>query len=127
LAGVINLIPYIPNGEDGKLNGDIITDYHTNNGLIGSSLGLSYKKDDWKYAFRATGKAAHNYRNKIDGYVYNSAFQEYILSGMARVDKKWGFSQFAATTYNNKQEIPDGSRDSLTRRFTVQVAEAGKR
>jgi iron complex outermembrane receptor protein len=125
LAGVINLIPYIPNGEDGKLNGDIITDYHTNNGLIGSSIGLSYKKDDWKYAFRATGKAAHNYRNKIDGYVYNSAFREYILSGMARVDKKWGFSQFAATTYNNKQEIPDGSRDSLTRRFTVQVAEAG--
>jgi iron complex outermembrane receptor protein len=125
LAGVINLIPYIPNGEDGKLNGDIITDYHTNNGLIGSSLGLSYKKNDWKYAFRATGKMAHNYQNKVDGYVYNSAFQEYILSGMARVDKSWGSSQFSATTYDNKQEIPDGSRDSLTRRFTVQVAEAG--
>lgn len=125
LAGVINLIPYIPNGQDGKLNGDIITDYHTNNGLIGSSLGLSYKKNDWKYAFRATGKMAHNYQNKVDGYVYNSAFREYILSGMARVDKGWGYSQFAATTYDNKQEIPDGSRDSLTRRFTVQVAEAG--
>nr|WP_067057606.1 TonB-dependent receptor [Mucilaginibacter sp. L294] len=125
LAGVINLIPYIPNGQDGKLNGDIITDYHTNNGLIGSSLGLSYKKNDWKYAFRATGKMAHNYQNKVDGYVYNSAFQEYILSGMARVDKSWGYSQFAATTYDNKQEIPDGSRDSLTRKFTVQVAEAG--
>jgi iron complex outermembrane receptor protein len=125
LAGVINLIPYIPNGQDGKLNGDIITDYHTNNGLIGSSLGLSYKKNDWKYAFRATGKMAHNYQNNVDGYVYNSAFQEYILSGMARVDKGWGSSQFAVTTYDNKQEIPDGSRDSLTRRFTVQVAEAG--
>ncbi|MBD1385359.1 TonB-dependent receptor [Mucilaginibacter rigui] len=125
LAGVINLIPYIPNGQDGKLNGDIITDYHTNNGLIGSSLGLSYKKNDWKYAFRATGKMAHNYQNKVDGYVYNSAFQEYIISGMARVDKGWGSSQSALTTYDNKQEIPDGSRDSLTRRFTVQVAEAG--
>jgi iron complex outermembrane receptor protein len=123
LAGVINLIPYIPNGADGKLNGDIITDYHTNNGLIGSSLGLSYKTGDWKYAFRATGKMAHNYSNKIDGPVYNSSFQEYILSGMTRVDKKWGYSQFVGTTYNNKQEIPDGSRDSLTRRFTVQVAE----
>jgi iron complex outermembrane receptor protein len=123
LAGVINLIPYIPNGADGKLNGDIITDYHTNNGLIGSSLGLSYKKNDWKYAFRATGKMAHNYRNKVDGPVYNSAFREYIASGMVRTDKKWGYTQFAATTYNNQQEIPDGSRDSLTRRFTKQVAE----
>ena len=126
LAGVINLIPYIPNGADGKLDGDIITDYHTNNGLIGSSLGLSYKKNDWKYAFRATGKMAHNYRNKIDGPVYNSSFQEYVLSGMTRVDKKWGYSQFVGTTYQNKQEIPDGSRDSLTRSFTVQVAEGTK-
>jgi iron complex outermembrane receptor protein len=122
LAGVINLIPYIPNGADNKLNGDIITDYHTNNGLIGSSLGLSYKNGDWKYAFRATGKMAHNYRNKIDGPVYNSSFQEYILSAMTRVDKRWGYSQLVGTTYNNKQEIPDGSRDSLTRKFTVQVA-----
>jgi len=124
LAGVINLIPYIPNGAHGRLNGDIISDYHTNNGLIGSSLGLSYKNLDWKYAFRVSGKMAHNYQNKIDGPVYNSAFREYILSGMIRTDKKWGYSQFSATTYNNQQEIPDGSRDSLTRRFTQQVAEA---
>lgn len=123
LAGVINLIPYIPNGDDGKLNGDWIADYHSNNGLVGSSVGLSYKKADWKYAFRATGKMAHNYQNKIDGPVYNSAFREYILSGMLRTDKKWGYSQLAATMYNNQQEIPDGSRDSLTRKFTKQVAE----
>lgn len=123
LAGVINLIPYIPNGEDGKLKGDWVTDYHTNNGLIGSSLGLSYKKNDWKYAFRATGKMAYDYRNKIDGPVYNSGFREYILSGMVRTDKKWGYSQLAATAYNNQQEIPDGSRDSLSRKFTMQVAE----
>jgi iron complex outermembrane receptor protein len=123
LAGVINLIPYIPNGDEGKLKGDFATDYHTNNGLIGSSLGISYKKSDWKYAFRITGKLAHNYQNKIDGPVYNSAFREYIASGMVRTDKKWGYSQLAATIYNNQQEIPDGSRDSLTRKFTKQVAE----
>ncbi|TWR28710.1 TonB-dependent receptor [Mucilaginibacter achroorhodeus] len=123
LAGVINLIPYIPAGENGKLNGDWTTEYHTNNGLIASSLGLAYKKNDWKYAFWATGKTAHNYYNKVDGYVYNTAYQEYIFSGMARVDKPWGYSQFSAAAYNNKQEIPDGSRDSLTRRFTIQVAE----
>lgn len=126
LAGVINLIPYIPAGENGKLNGDLTTEYHTNNGLIASSLGLAYKKDDWKYAFRATGKTAHNYYNKVDGYVYNTAYQEYIFSGMARVDKPWGYSQFSAAAYNNKQEIPDGSRDSLSRRFTIQVAEGDR-
>lgn len=123
LAGVINLIPQIAVTDSGKLGGDFINDYHTNNGLISTSLGLNYGNNGWKYAFRATDKLAHNYQNKIDGPVYNSAFREYILSGMIRTDKKWGYSQLAATVYNNQQEIPDGSRDSLTRRFTRQVAE----
>jgi len=126
LAGVINLIPYIPNGDDGKLNGDIITDYHTNNGMIGTSVGLSYKQNNWKYAFRATAKTAHDYQNKIDGFVYNTGFREFNLSGIARVDKSWGYSQIGATLYDNRQEIPDGSRDSLSRRFTQQIYEAGR-
>ncbi|SDP98971.1 iron complex outermembrane recepter protein [Mucilaginibacter sp. OK268] len=126
LAGVINLIPYIPNGDDGKLNGDVITDYHTNNGMIGTSVGLSYKQNNWKYAFRATAKTAHDYQNKIDGFVYNTGFREFNLSGIARVDKSWGYSQIGATLYDNRQEIPDGSRDSLSRRFTQQIYEAGQ-
>jgi iron complex outermembrane receptor protein len=126
LAGVINLIPYIPNGDDGKLNGDFITDYHTNNGMIGTSVGLSYKQNNWKYAFRATAKTAHDYQNKVDGFVYNTGFREFNLSGIARVDKSWGYSQIGATLYDNRQEIPDGSRDSLTRQFTKQIHEAGE-
>ncbi|MEO6522922.1 MAG: TonB-dependent receptor [Mucilaginibacter sp.] len=124
LAGVINMIPYIPAGESSVLKGDYITDYHTNNGMIGTSLGLSYKKDDWRYAFRATAKTAHDYQNSVDGFVFNTGFREYNLSGMVRVDKKWGYSQLAATVYDNRQEIPDGSRDSLSRQFTRQVAES---
>lgn len=123
IAGVINLIPALPDGPDRVLKGDYIADYHTNNGMLGTSLGLALKKNDWRFAFRATAKTAHDYQNKIDGFVYNTGFREYNLSGSARVTKKWGFSQFAATLYDNKQEIPDGSRDSISRRFTKQVAE----
>lgn len=124
LAGVINMIPYIPAGINKVLQGNYIADYHTNNGMIGTSLGLTYKKDDWKYSFRATGKVAHDYRNKVDGLVYNTGFKEYNFSGLARTDKKWGYSQIAATVYDNKQEIPDGSRNQFTRRFTKQVFES---
>lgn len=123
LAGVINLIPAIPGGADNILNGDWITDLHSNNGMIATSVGLSYKNKEWKYIFRATSKMAHDYSNKIDGPVYNTGFREYNLSGMARVDKKWGYSQIGVTFYDNRQEIPDGSRDSLSRRFTKQVYE----
>ncbi|HEY9260109.1 TonB-dependent receptor [Chitinophaga sp.] len=123
LAGVINMIPDIPEPTPGKLQGSFLTDYHSNNGMIGSSLGLAYGSNDWKYVVRATAKAAHNYQNKVDGYVYGTAFREYNLTALARVDKSWGHSQFGATLYDNTQEIPDGSRDSLTRKFTKQVKE----
>ena len=125
LAGVINMIPLNPIIQDGKLKGDFTTNYQTNNGLIATSLGLAYGKNDWKYTLRATGKAAHNYENKVDGLVYGTAFREYNLSASARVDKNWGFSKTAITYYDNLMEIPDGSRDSLSRKFTRQILDDG--
>jgi len=123
LAGVINMMPYIPKGEEGKLAGDALADYRTNNGMIGLSTGLAYKKNDWQYAIRGTAKAAHAYNNSLDGYVYGTAFKEYYITAMAGIDKSWGYLHANATLYDNMQEIPDGSRDSLTRKFTRQVYE----
>lgn len=40
-------------------------------------------------------------------------------------EKKWGYSKIGANLYDNLQEIPDGSRDSLTRKFTRQVLDEG--
>lgn len=125
LAGVINMIPDIPETGNRQLKGSILGDYHTNNGMAGTSLGLAYRHNDWKYAIRGTAKIAHNYQNKVDGYVYGTAYKEYNLSALARLDKKWGYSQWGATLYDNRQEIPDGSRDSLTRKFTRQVLDEG--
>ena len=123
VAGVINFIPYIPRGSEGRIKGDVIGEYHSNNGMIGTSLGLSYNKNGWKGFFRASQKSATAYKNAVDGRVYGTAFNEQNLSTMVGVDKKWGYAHVYATLYNNLQEIPDGSRDSLTRQFTRQVLE----
>ncbi|OKS88534.1 TonB-dependent receptor [Mucilaginibacter polytrichastri] len=125
LAGVINMIPAMPSSGDNKLGGDITTDYHSNNGMIGTSLGLGYRNNSWQYILRATARQAYSYSNHIDGTVFGTAFKEYNLSGMARVDKSWGYTKMGLTLYDNHQEIPDGSRDSLSRRFTRQVLDNG--
>jgi len=126
VAGVINFIPYVPKGPEGKVKGDITTEYHTNNGMIGASGGLAYNKNGWKSAFRVSGKSAAAYTNKVDGRVYGTAYNELNLSAMTGFEKRWGSSYIYGTLYNNLQEIPDGSRDSLTRRFTRQIFESGK-
>lgn len=125
VAGVINLIPDQTVLPEGIVTGDFTTEYQHNNGMFGNSFGLGLQKNGWKYAARASGKIAHSYRNKVDGLVYGTAFKEYNLSASAAVHKNWGHTKIAANYYNNLQEIPDGSRDSLTRRFTRQVLDEG--
>jgi iron complex outermembrane receptor protein len=123
LAGVINLIPAnFP--STGKIQGDIAAEYQTNNGMFGASGMLAGNKNSIVWRTRASYKEATNYRNKYDGRVYNTGFKETDISGMAGINKTWGYSHIGFSIFNDLQDIPDGSRDSLTRRFTKQITEA---
>ena len=123
VAGVINMLPRLPNGPANQLHGDVLTEYQTNNNLVGTSLGLNYNQKGWQYATRGSYRLAQAYRNALEGRVYGTAFRELNLTTMAGVEKTWGSTHLYATLYDNHQEIPDGSRDSLSRQFTRQVAE----
>jgi iron complex outermembrane receptor protein len=125
VAGVVNLLPALPNGPEGRLGGEALTEFQTNNGLLGTSLGLNYQNKGFQTSFRASHRLAHDYRNSVDGLVYNTGFRELTLTGMVGASKSWGSTHWYFTLYDNQQEIPDGSRDSLSRRFTRQVAQGG--
>ncbi|WP_245319041.1 TonB-dependent receptor [Hymenobacter elongatus] len=121
VAGVINMLPRLPSGPAGTLQGEALSEYQTNNNLVGTSLGLHYNQHGWQYAARASYRLAQAYRNALDGRVYGTAFRELNLTTMTGVEKAWGSTHLYATLYDNLQEIPDGSRDSLSRRFTRQL------
>jgi len=121
VAGVINMLPKLPAGPAGKLQSEALAEYQTNNNLVGTSLGLNYNQRGWQYAARGSYRLAQAYRNATDGRVYGTAFRELNLTTMTGVEKAWGSAQVYATLYDNLQEIPDGSRDSLSRRFTRQI------
>ena len=40
------------------------------------------------------------------------------------INRNWGYSRLNFSLFNDLQEIPDGSRDSITRQFTKQISEA---
>ncbi|RYY21558.1 MAG: TonB-dependent receptor [Cytophagaceae bacterium] len=126
VAGVVNLLPALPAGPAGELHGEALAEYQSVNGLLGTSLGLGYQKNGLQASFRASHRLARDYRNAVDGLVYNTGFRELTLTGMVGVQKSWGSVHLWLTTYDNHQEIPDGSRDSLSRAFTRQVLEADK-
>lgn len=123
LAGVVNLIPTQAPPE-GKMVGDIITEYQTNNRYLGGSamLGASNKGLEW--IARISHKQATNYQNKYDGRVFGTAFKETDMNASIGLHRKWGYSHLNLVMYDDLQEIPDGSRDSASRKFTRQITEA---
>src|ERR1700730_14883659 len=122
LAGVINLIPTQPAAE-GKINGNVLGEYHTNNGLIAGSAFIEGNNNGFEWMGRLSHKQATNYRNKYDGRVYGTAFNENDATAYLGLHRKWGFSHLSFSMYNDLQKIPDGSRDSASRKFTRQITE----
>ena len=122
LAGVINILPPPP-PPDGKIEGAILGNYQSNNGLFDGSATLAGNNNGYTWNFRATHKEATNYQNKIDGRVFGTAFKETDASAMFGINKAWGYSHLSLNMFDDLQEIPDGSRDSASRKFTKQITE----
>jgi iron complex outermembrane receptor protein len=122
LAGVVNLIPTQPAPEK-KIIGDILSEYQTNNGMFAGSGMLSGTKNGIEWIGRISHKQATNYQNKFDGRVYGTSFKENDASMYLGVHRQWGFSHLSFSLFDDLQKIPDGSRDSASRKFTKQITE----
>ena len=123
LAGVISIFPNVPKEKDGIIRGKFISEYQSNNGLIGNGLRFNFSNQYWLFALRGSYRIAKNYSNNIDGRVYNTGFREKNVSLLTGYTSSKGHTHFNTTLYDNLQGIPDGSRDSLTRKFTQQIDE----
>lgn len=123
MAGVVSFLPAMPVNTDNKIKGKYFSEYQTNNGLVGNGIRLTYANSHWSFALRGSYRIAKNYMNSIDGRVYNTGFRETNTSASVKHISNNGFSALNFTLYDNLQGVPDGSRDSLTRKFTKQIFE----
>ncbi|MCL1034732.1 TonB-dependent receptor [Elizabethkingia anophelis] len=123
IAGIISFFPYIPvtpNTESLKAT----SEYQTNNGMVGAGFRWAANKNNWIIATSTSLRFAKNYRNSVDGRVYNTGFNEKNFSLLLGYQKGNNYSHFNITYYDNEQGIPDGSRNPGTRQFTKQIHEA---
>lgn len=122
MAGVINFIQPQP-VEEGKIKGNIRSNYQSNNNLIALSGMSAGNINNFNWLARVTGKKAGNYQNAYDGKVFNSAYDELAFTASAGVSKKWGFSQVLVSNFSQNLGLVEGERDSLGN-FTRPVAES---
>jgi iron complex outermembrane receptor protein len=123
LAGVVNLIP-TPPAPEGKVIGDVIAEFQTNNGLFGGSGMVEGTKNGFEWMGRLSHKEASNYSNPIDGRVYNTAYNETDATVSLGLHRAFGYSHLNFSLFDDLQEIPDGSRDSASRKFTKQITDS---
>ncbi|MBS1652083.1 MAG: TonB-dependent receptor [Bacteroidetes bacterium] len=123
LAGVVNLLPANAISEN-SIKGSYLSNYQSNNRQIANSLNLDGNTEGITWGFRASQKMATNFQNSVDGRVFGTKYNEKDLNAYIGLNRSWGYSHLNFSMYDNQQEIPDGSRDSATRKFTRQITEA---
>ena len=64
----------------------------------------------------------HAYKNKYDGYVFNSGYKENNIGGIIGLNKSWGYSHLHFSMYHLTPGIVEGERDSLTGKFIKPIA-----
>lgn len=121
MAGVVNMMsaPTLPNG---KIEGNITGNYQANNGLISYSGNVAGNINGFIWDLRYSNKQAHAYKNKYDGYVFNSGFAESNFSGMIGLNRSWGYSHLHFSIYDFMPGVVEGARDSATGRFVKSIA-----
>ncbi len=123
IGGVVNLISPTPVSE-GKVLGSVQGIYGTNQGLLNGSFRLYGNQNGLVWGTIISAKEGKNYQNQHDGRVYATGFKEKDARAMVGLNKSWGYSYLNASLYDDLQDIPNGSRDSVSRQFTKQITEA---
>lgn len=112
IAGVINFVSNTPVPE-GTIKGNVLANYQTNNRQRGFFGNIAGNKNGFSFNAYATYKAAGDYQNQKDGYVFNSKFNEFNFGGHAGINKKWGYSHLVFSSFNQKLGMIEGERNDL--------------
>jgi len=113
-AGVISFKSE-PLPENGTVQGSVLTEYHTNNGYLGTSLHLAGDNNGFVWGLTASGEEAHSYSDPKDGYVWGTAWNQVNARLILGINRSWGYSLLTLSALPRRIEVPDGNRDSTGR------------
>jgi len=103
----------------------VLTEYHTNDGYLGTSLNIAGNHNGFVWGLQASGEAAHSYSNPKDGYVWGTAWNQVNARLTLGINRNWGYSRLTLSALHRRIELPDGNRDS-TGRFMFDTRHDGR-
>lgn len=105
MGGVVNMIDPLPAADD-RILGEMVSNYSSNNGLIGLSGMLHGNKNGLIWRLRGSYKSAIAYKNP-SYRIPNTGFNESNWSGQLGLNQKWGYAHLNLSAFNSKVGLPD--------------------
>ena len=119
MAGVINLVSHMP-VEQGTIKANLLSGYNDNNRMFGLHGNVSgHLENGFNWNAYGSLKAAGDYRNKYDGRVFNSRFNEKNVGGYIGFNRSWGYSHLLVSSFDQRTGLIEGERDDVTGSFLV--------
>lgn len=111
IAGVLNIITTAPVPVN-TVRGTILTGYQTNNRQRSFYGSLGGNQNGFNWNGWGDYKAAADYKNKYDGRVFNSKFNEKNFGGYVGYNGSWGFTHLIVSNFNQTLGVIEGDRDA---------------
>ena len=125
LAGVINIQSQLP-ATANTIRANVLSEYQTNSRLRGVYGSVAGMKNGFGFSAYGSYKAAADYRNKYDGPVFNSKFNNMNFGGMLGYGGSWGHSYLRLSRFNQHTGMIEGERDDATGAFLKPVPGGGE-
>jgi len=125
LAGVINIQSLSPVSE-GAITANLLGEYQANSSLRGFFGSAGGTKNGFSFIAYGSYKAAEDYKNKYDSYVFNSKFKNRNLGALVGYAGSWGHVYLRTSNFNQYVGMVEGARDDVSGKFLKPVAGGGE-
>jgi iron complex outermembrane recepter protein len=110
IAGVVNIITTSP-VQNNTISGNVLTSYQTNNRQRSLFANIAGNQNGFNWNAWGDLTKADDYKNKYDGKVFNSGFNDKNAGGYVGYNGAWGFSHLIISTFNQEVGIIEGERN----------------
>jgi iron complex outermembrane receptor protein len=110
MAGVIHLLSFVPTPAN-TIRSTITSSYFTNNHMRSLSGNVSGNKNGINFGMYGSLKQAADYRNRYDGYVFNSKFNEHNYGAQLGYNGSWGYSHLLLSVFHLNTGMIEGTRN----------------
>ena len=110
IGGVVNILTSVP-VPNNLVRANLSTSMNGNNQMWGQHANIAGNINGFNWSIYGSHKSAGDYKNKFDGSVLNSRFNEKNFGGYIGLNKNGGYSHLIFSSFNQHIGMIEGERD----------------